>query len=235
MKKIRLYCLPHAGAIANVYMGWKKYIHPSIEIWPIEMPGRGSRLDVPFYGSIAEAVDDVYNMIEKDIEHVPYAIYGHSMGSIIGFELCHKLEQQNCNPPIHAFFSGRNAPHISSGEDKKIYNLQDKEFVAEILKLGGTSLKVFEHEELKGLFLPIIRNDYKICEEYVYADKGKLNCNISILYGKDDDMTADEINQWKQHAKNECKIYEFAGGHFFINDYTENVVRIINNSLAEFD
>lgn len=232
MTKVRLYCLPHAGAIANVYKSWKKYMHNSIEICPIEMPGRGKRINAPFYESIEAAADDVFKMIQEDIKHMPYAILGHSMGSMIGYELCHKLNQSNCIPPIHVFFSGRKAPHIPEN-NRKIHNLPDEEFINEIIKLGGTSLEVFRHEELKNFFLPILRMDYRICEIYDYVDKGQLNFDLSILYGKEDDMTAAEVIQWKQHTKKSCNIYEFSGGHFFINNLTENVVEIINRNLSD--
>jgi surfactin synthase thioesterase subunit len=228
---IKLFCLPYAGASANIYMRWKKYLHNSIDMRLLEMPGRGMRQDVPFYKSVDEAVDDVYKMMKNEIDNEPYAILGHSMGCIIGYELLWKLYQSNCNPPLHAFFSGRKAPHIKENESEDTYKLPDDEFEKEIMKLGGTSSELFEHEELKSIFLPILRADYEICNKYNYIDRGKLNYRLSIFYGQDDEMSFYEVNQWREHTNKECRIHKFNGGHFFINNYTEDIVNEINYML----
>ena len=47
VKRLRLLCLPCAGASATMYLRWKRHLPAWIEIYPVELPGRGERLGEP--------------------------------------------------------------------------------------------------------------------------------------------------------------------------------------------
>lgn len=230
---MKLFCLPYAGGSSVIYTTWKNYVDSSIELCPIELAGRGKRFQEPLYNTIKEMVEDVYEQIKDDIEKDSYAIFGHSMGSIIAYELCHKLEEKNTRKPVHVFFSGHKAPSIIK-DDEIIHDLPDEEFKNKLIELGGTPKEFFESKELCDMFIPIIRADFKAVENYTYnSSNDKLNINISVLYGKKEEMTMNEILQWRNHTNGETKIYPFEGDHFFINDNSQNIVNIINHTLFD--
>lgn len=231
MKKLKLFCLPYAGGSANIYLKWKKILANHIELCPLELAGRGKRYEEPFYENIDAAVEDIYDSLKNQVTETEFALYGHSMGSILAFELSHKFYERLGVLPKHVFFSGHSAPNIPR-KDKKIYLLPDEEFKNELLNLGGTPKELFKEEELLELFLPLLRADFNIIENYIYKDKKvKLNCNITVLNGKKDDLTLNDTIEWRNHTNKDCKILMFDGGHFFINDNTEDIVRIINDTL----
>jgi surfactin synthase thioesterase subunit len=234
MNKIKLFCFPFAGGSAAVFNKWRTLLDKNIEFNPIELAGRGRRIREPLYGSIDDAVADVFNIINTQIKNAPFAFYGHSMGTAIAFELTYKLREQNLPEPGHLFFSGRGAPHMPDDDKKKYHLMPDDEFKEEMIKLGGTAKEFFEHPELLEVFLPLLRNDLKINESYVYKEKpGKLNCSITILNGiRDEDVTSEEVAEWKIHTNRNCTFHNFPGDHFFINDESEKIVQIINNTLA---
>lgn len=235
MSKIKLFCLPYAGSSAMVYYQWNKYMDKHIDLHPVELVGRGSRIDVPFYDSISDAVEDVCCSIKKYIDDTPYAIFGHSMGSWIAFELYHEITKLGLRKPEHIFFSGNRAPHLNNKRNKMIHNLPENEFKDEILKLGGTPREIFEDNTLASIFIPVIRADYKITENYSYtARKNKLECGVTILCGRDDKITQDGINGWKEHVINECEIAYFSGGHFFIHHKVESITDHINQTLRKY-
>lgn len=232
MNKIKLFCLPYAGSSAMIYQQWSKYMDKHIDLHPVELVGRGSRIDIPFYDSISDAVSDVCCSIKKYIDDTPYAIFGHSMGSWIAFELYHELAKLGLHKPEHLFFSGNSAPHLKKKRKKMIYTLPKNEFKDEILKLGGTPSEIFEDSTLASIFLPVIRADYKITENYLYTErKNKIECGVTVLCGRDDEITQDGINGWKEHVKNQCEIVYFRGGHFFLHDNVESITNIINKTL----
>lgn len=140
---------------------WKDYIDKEIEVVPIELSGRGARIDQKLYDTLEEAVEDVYNIIKNEIDDFNYAIYGHSMGSWIALELCYKIEKERRKPPVHLFVSGKEAP-FTKEKKEDIHLLNDKELEKRLIELGGTPKYIFDNEELKKIFLPIIRADYKI-------------------------------------------------------------------------
>lgn len=230
MKK-KLFCLPYAGGSAMVYNTWKKHINHSIELYPVELAGRGRRFSEPLYGSFEDAVEDIYRFVIKILDDTEYAIFGHSMGSLLAVELLHKLKQSEYRAPLHAFFSGRYPPHIKKGED--IYTLPDEEFTNEIFRLGGTPKELMESEELLGLFIPILKSDYRILDGYYYNHgSGKFDCSITVFSGKEDpDIDQGDLSQWQAYTDKTCRIHEFQGGHFFINDHYKSIVEIINSTL----
>ncbi|AGK96289.1 thioesterase II family protein [Clostridium pasteurianum] len=233
MSKIKLFCIPHAGGSAASYSKWQNYINPSIEICPIELAGRGKRFKEEPYNNIGEAVEDIYNIIKKDLDR-EYAFFGHSMGSLIAYELTHYIMQLENKPPEHIFFSGRKAPNVIY-ENNSIHKLSEENLKNKLLEFSGTPKEVLDNEHMCKVFLKILRQDFKICELYTYKNEyPKLNCNITILNGNRDDIKINHIAFWKQHTSKACYIYFFKGGHFYIDDNMENLASIINSTLGIF-
>jgi medium-chain acyl-[acyl-carrier-protein] hydrolase len=231
-KSIKLFCLPYAGGTAMVYTRWRKYLNTSILLLPVELAGRGKRFQTPLYQSFSEAVDDLCRLIQPELEHQPYAFFGHSMGSFLAYELTRKLIALNYPEPVHLFLSGRYPPHLK--KEEKIYHLlPDDEFRKEIIEMGGTPPEVFEHQELLDIFFPILRADYKILETYESPiQETKFQCPITVLCGNQDrDVTIEEMEQWRNYTTNLVDSYQFEGGHFYINEKTEEVTQIINQHL----
>lgn len=233
MKKIKLFCFPYAGGSAAAYNKWKQYLDKRIELHTVELAGRGRRIYDPLYDSMAEAVEDMYKMIGPQLTEMPYSFFGHSMGGIIAFELALKIRELKIPSPVHIFFSGRGAPHISPAEDeKKIHGLPEEEFKKEIIELGGTPKEFFEHPELLDVLLPMLRSDFKIAE--CYEEKSivtPFDHDITVFIGKDEDVTAEQMHGWREHTSGICALHYFNGDHFFINEKTGKVVEIINRTL----
>jgi medium-chain acyl-[acyl-carrier-protein] hydrolase len=234
MKKLKLFCFPYAGGGAAAYNKWRHFLDRHIELRAIELAGRGKRIYEPQYQSIEEMVDDVYNIISSELEHGPYAFFGHSMGGIIAYELAYKVRENQLPEPLHIFFSGRGAPHIHNEDDETYYHLPDEEFKEKILELGGTPKEFFEHPELLEVLLPMIRSDFRIAETYEHSGKVKpLNHDITVFIGKDEEVNAEQMHGWREHTQNVCSIRYFEGDHFFINEETKSVVNIVNHTLIQ--
>lgn len=232
MEKIKLFCLPYAGGSAIVYMTWKKFLDHKIELRPIELAGRGRRFSEPLYQNIEEAVTDIYHQISKELDGSPYALYGHSMGTILVYELLRRIREYKHQEPMHAFFSGRYPPFVY---DKKefIHKLPDHEFMMKIYEHGGTNEEILKNKELLDIFLPVLKADYKIVELYKHCnDILKLDCSITVLNGSRDNYVEEmDIQRWEECTKKQCKFYTFDDGHFFINTYKQDIAGIINSTL----
>lgn len=228
-----LFCLPYAGGSEAAYYSWKKYLDEEIKLHPIKLKGRGRRICEDFYNNIKEAVDDIFYSIKDIIKDEEYAIYGHSMGSVLGYELYYKIVKEKCNIPKHMFFSGQAAPGIKAVTDK-ISQLPDDLFMNEVVKLGGTPKEVLESKELLDIIIPILRSDFKMLEECTYEKRSEnISCNITVFNGLKDKYTKEQIEAWKNTTDGHCEIYNFNGDHFFINNNTEEILNIINNTLLK--
>ncbi len=233
MKRIKLFCLPFAGSSAMFYYSWQRRLHPSIELRPIEIAGRGKRNNELFYDSIAEAVKDILEKIKEELDSSSFAFYGHSMGTLLVYEVIHQLVEETQREPIHSFFTGRYPPHVGY-KGKRMHKLPDNEFLEELNKIGGTSAEFFANKELIDLFLPILRADYKIVEEYEHKPKErKFNHEITVIGGKKDEhVTLEDLNEWRAITNKTCNVYQLDGGHFFIKELQDNVVDLINFHLV---
>lgn len=228
---MKIFCLPYAGGSAVTYHKWKKYINPLIKVEPIELKGRGRRFFEVGYDTLEEAVEDIFGIVRNKIEDEQYAIYGHSMGSILAYELYHKIDSQNVIKPKHIFFSGHGAPN-SEKKEKGIHLLPDEEFIKKIISLGGTPEEVINNRELRNLVIPIIRSDFRILDNYKYKDgRDKIHCDISVFNGKQDDISMEAILKWKEHGDGNFNVYNFDGNHFFINNNVKDITKLINETL----
>src|SRR5689334_10414639 len=115
---MKLFCLPYAGGSALVYKDWKQFFPASIELVPIEYSGHGKRSNQPLYKDVNAAIDDIYGIISKSIiDGLPYAIYGHSMGAMLAYEVAQRLRDNKMPLPVHIIFSGRGVPHRRSEKE----------------------------------------------------------------------------------------------------------------------
>ncbi|MEV4085609.1 thioesterase domain-containing protein [Nonomuraea fuscirosea] len=82
-----LFCLPYAGGGAGAYTGLLRALSalpavPGLTVVPVQLPGRESRIAEPPAFTIAEIADEVAPATDE-----PYALYGHSMGARLAFEV----------------------------------------------------------------------------------------------------------------------------------------------------
>lgn len=229
--KIKLFCLPYAGGAANIYDQWSTKLSRNIELYPINLAGRGNRFKDKPYANLEEAVEDIYDMMKHDISDGEYAIFGHSMGALLAYELAQKIQNLGEKRPMHVFFSGRKPVHIPKTE--RFYrDMNEQEFEQAVLDLGVTPPEIFKNIELKEIFIPLLRSDFTIAETFVNRPKiVPLQCDISALIGKEEAITMEEAEQWKLHTTEKCSVHYIKGGHFFLLSDLQSVLDIINTDL----
>lgn len=233
-KKINLYCLPYAGSSSIIYEKWVDYLSPSIELRPIELAGRGSRIDEPFYDDIMEAVEDVYQKILSDTANYPFAIFGHSMGGIIAYLLAKRFHMDGDTRIKHIFVSGRRPPHKIILDRDKIHLMDDYDFIKKLFDLGGTPKELLQYPEFKTIFMPMIRNDFRLSENYFLLEvDAPVNIDITCYFGENDELTNDRIDEWFGYTSEKYSSRYYMGGHFFINKRENylDVIRDINQCL----
>jgi medium-chain acyl-[acyl-carrier-protein] hydrolase len=238
MSIIKLFCFPYAGGSAAMFNKWKPFLNTNsgIELVPVELAGRGSRVSEPLYIGLQEAVDDLYQIVSASIGNTPYAFFGHSLGGLLVYELAQKIKLlKNIPQPLHLFFSGKSAPDIERSRSKKYHLMDNDDFKLKVIELGGTPPEFFNHPELVEFFLPMLKNDFRLSEINLSEQSADpFECNISVFLGKDDCETSEEqASNWKMHTKGICTLHYFNGGHFFLHDEGIAIIELINNTLAK--
>lgn len=233
MSIIKLFCFPYAGGSSMIFNKWKPYLNafPDIELIPVELAGRGTRMEEPLYSELQEAVEDLYQVVISKINDSQYAFFGHSLGGLLVYELAQKIRQLNMPQPVHLFFSGRCAPDIK--RNKKYHLMDNDEFKLKVFKLGGTPSEFFDHPQLMELFLPVLRNDFRIAETDLSEQKlNPFDCDISVFLGRQDyEISPQVANRWKMHTKGTCVLHYFDGGHFFLHEEVAGITKLIKEYL----
>jgi len=236
MSAIKLFCIPYAGASAMVYRKWEFIGHGVFEVVPVELAGRGLRAESACYNNFLEAVDDVIQSITaQDCEE--YAIFGHSMGSWIAYEAYRKLQELGKKLPVKLFISGSKPP-FATEKSEPIHQLPEHLFQTEIINMGGTPKKIFEDKALSELFLPILRSDYTILEEYeaeACLQEEKIKCDTVLIYGSQDTVCFEEVKEWQQAFEKEPDIHCVEGGHFFVTVNADEVIGILEKEMSRED
>lgn len=233
MTRIKLFCFPYAGGSARFYKSWQRFFPPEIEVIPIDPPGRGKRFGMPFCTSVEEMVRDIFDQIKDQITDENYALFGHSMGAVVAQEVTYLIKEAGLPYPMHLFLSGRGAPQVPDEEDEEhMHLLPDDEFKRKLIDYGGTPDEVLANEELMNIFLPILRADFRVCDNYQHIDPGyQFPMGITVLTGLEEKVTEEQIQGWQHYTAQKLKVNRFPGGHFFIHDHTLNIVRIISQTL----
>jgi surfactin synthase thioesterase subunit len=238
MVNIKLYCLPHSGASAMVYNCWRRKIPSWLAVHPIELPGRGLRMNEPLQQNMPVLVKQLAAEISRDISlhpSQPYALLGHSLGALLAFELAHALPKLGCAPPAVLFASGTAAPTKRDEYDKDLSEPKtDEALIDDLRNLEGTSEDILSNKELMSLILPVMRADYLLCGGYVYQHQAvKLMCPVHVLAGKTDTANDEQLNAWQNETAVEFSLTMFEGGHFFIKAHEEIVLSHIEKKLAK--
>ena len=230
--RLRMFCFPYAGGGASVYRGWASLLPADIEVCPVQLPGRESRLrDQPF--SRPEPMISTLADVLQPYMDLPFVFFGHSMGALIEFELTRELRRRGLKQPLHLFASGRRAPHLPPREED-IHDLPEDEFIAKLRELNGTPEEVLQHAELMKLLLPILRADFAVNETYVYKEEEPLDIGISAFGGLGDvEITREDVEAWRQHTRGRFKIRMLLGDHFFIHGTKDLILEAVARDLAE--
>ncbi|MFI1285896.1 thioesterase II family protein [Streptomyces sp. NPDC020858] len=227
---VRLVCFPHAGGSATFYFPVSGALSRSMEVLAVQYPGRQDRHGEPCVSDIGELADRVVEEL-LSLDTKPLALFGHSMGATVAYEVARRLEGKGIKP-LRLFVSGRRAP--SRTRDENVHQRDDTGLIAELKRLGGTNTQSLDDPDVLRMILPAVRSDYKAVESYRHLPGPPLGCPVVALTGDDDPrVTLDEAKAWSEHTVGgfELKVYE--GGHFYLNSHATAVTEAISAGIAE--
>jgi medium-chain acyl-[acyl-carrier-protein] hydrolase len=206
----RLFCLPFAGGGSLAYHNWPSRILAGVEVARVHLPGREARLGEPLFRRLAPLVDTLVEELIPWIDR-PFAIYGHSMGALLAFELARGLRRRYSLLPGHLFVSGYRAPQLPPSE-LPFSRLPDADFIDRIRQLGGVPDLVVENEELMEIFLPILKADFEMLETYVFKEEPPLECPLTAFGGlSDPKFDREKIIAWGIHSSMGFSTHFFPG------------------------
>jgi medium-chain acyl-[acyl-carrier-protein] hydrolase len=224
---VRLFCFHHSGGGASTYYPWVEHISPHIELISIQLPGRENRFTEPLTNNLQ---DIICNLTEEFHPYTdkPFFVFGHSLGALISFEFIQVIHKLYSIFPMHMIVSAARAPHLPF-RMKHLSQLEDKELKEKLIIYNGIDERILHNDELLRLFLPIIKNDFSISENYHSKDSKPFPFDILALSGaQDPTVTQEEIIGWKEHTTGKFEYLSFQGGHFYIRNHQKSILNVVN-------
>jgi len=218
---------------------WLKQANSSgFDVVAVQLPGRGNRRDEKPITNVLKLISELIDPFEKMIklEQRNYCLFGHSMGSLVAFELAREILKRNqIQQPTHLFVSSRIAPQLKTPE----YFKRSKIEMIEVLKwMGGTPPDIFNDQTMLDNLLELVFADFTLNE--TYDEEFRTNqlktmkpftFPITAIKGTNDnnDITLDFVGQWKIHSE-KFELKENEGGHFHAIDNPTGLFEIIQKS-----
>jgi medium-chain acyl-[acyl-carrier-protein] hydrolase len=225
-----LFCFPYAGGAASVFRNWSDGLPADVELCPVQLPGRGTRLTEPPYSRLSLLVEALAEAILPLLDK-PFAFFGHSLGSLVSFELARELRAKHQARPVRLFVSAGPAPQIPH-RGLPIHNLPEREFAAELRRLNGTPDELLDHRELMDIVIPSLRADFALYESYRYSAGPPLDCPISTFGGLSDQKVSHrDLEAWRDQTTVSFSIRMFPGDHFFLKTTQPLLLRALSQEL----
>ena len=231
---IRLFAFPFAGGDVATFAPWADELPREIELCPVSLPGRGRRIGEPAHAHIEPLVKAVADGLAPALGG-RFALFGHSLGGLIAFELARELRRRGGPRPAHLLISSRPAPQLPR-RLTPLWNLPDDVFLRALHERYGYTapVDVGPIDELLELMLPTVRSDVRISDEYAYQGEPPLDIPITTFGGlTDPTVSRDELAGWRQQTTGPFEQRMLPGGHFYLTSEWRFLVRFVANTLQQ--
>lgn len=211
--RFRVVALPHAGGWPSAFRSWWQVLPEDVECVVAQLPGRGARINEPLVTRVEPLVDALVRGL-AELDPMPYAVIGHSFGSVLGYELTRAMEHGGLPPTLLAV-SARQPPCFPS-EPPFAHLRSDAALLDHLVDMGGMSPGLVDRADLVRSSLRAIRADLEAMETYRRPPFGT-GVPILALGAVDDPVVIDErMHLWSLETSGGFSRQTFTGGHFYL-------------------
>ncbi|MER7715433.1 alpha/beta fold hydrolase [Streptomyces flaveolus] len=227
---LRLLCFPHAGGTAQLFHGWPAQLPPDVEVLAVRYPGRQDRLAEACIEDMATLADTIDTALGPWLDR-PLALFGHSMGACVAYEVALRLEARGIVAE-HLLVSAHEAPQWA--EHVAPHEVDDDTLISRVRRLGDLHSEAYDIPELRGLLLPALRSDYRLIEGYHPPNPTPVKAPITAYVGEDDpSCVLDGVLAWSGlTAPGSFALRSFPGDHFYLVAREEEVVADVAARIA---
>ncbi|WP_431924170.1 thioesterase II family protein [Micromonospora wenchangensis] len=229
--RTKLLCLPYAGGGASLYRSWPALL-PGVEVAAVQMPGHESRLGEPSHDRIEPLVHALATAAAPHLDK-PYAIFGHSLGARVGFELARELRRRCLPGPVMLFASACRAPHVPRVPHPPVHAMSDPALLRMLRQMQTVPPEVLDDPDLASVLLPVMRADLNIVNSYEYTDEPALPCPIRVFGGTGDpEVREDDLYGWQAHTTSSFAVRMLPGGHLMIRQRAREITQTVGQAIA---
>ncbi|MEQ8825280.1 MAG: SDR family NAD(P)-dependent oxidoreductase [Filomicrobium sp.] len=228
--RIRLFCIPHGGGGAQAYRELAQVLPDWVEVVAIQPPGRGPRLREDAISEMDKMRGEIVEAITPLLDR-PYAVFGHSVGALIAFEVARELEMRNALAPLRVFLSAFASPADPS-RATDLHKASDDELLSYLSGIGQDALGSEMPQDLKDMVLSAVRADFRLAAEHLAASLPKLQSPVALLGGEQDEsVPVGALEGWQAYLASKPALRMFGGGHFYTETDLEDLAAYLEETL----
>lgn len=228
--RMRLFCFPHAGGSPLAFRRWPAGLPADVEVAAIRLPGRDVRIKEAPLSAWEPLLAAVEEALVPYLDR-PFALFGHSLGASIAYEITRRLAAHGRAMPAHLLVSGRRAPHVPA-RSAPIHGLPRDRFFEQLRLLHGTPAEVLANQEIMDLVEPMLRADIRLAEIWTPATLEPLPLPITGFCGTEDVLAPPpDVQAWAQHTTRAFAAHVYPGHHFFVQTSEAALLRAVARIL----
>lgn len=229
--RVRLFCFTYAASSAQVFHRWNDFAPEWIEISGCELPGHGARLAEKPLDLQDAAATEIADTLEPLLDR-PYALFGHCLGAALAYEATRILRERGKPQPVHLFSSGARGPHLGI-PIADVESMEDDEFIEHMHAAYSAPIEFLRHPEMRPLFLPMVRADARMTQNYRYTPGPPVSYPITAVAGETDpDVQMEHLEGWRRHTEASVATRIYPGNHFF---FLESAPRLLADFVDELE
>ncbi|MGA5203680.1 thioesterase II family protein [Streptomyces variegatus] len=218
-----LYCFPHAGGAAGEYARWAEYA-PGLRLVAVQPPGRAHNLGERALTAMPELVSEILAQVQFT---PPFALFGHSLGALIAYEVARALEPR----PLRLFVSSCPPPPLP-GRAQPLHLLDDSALHAEIeRRWGPLPAATRSDEDLLSAALACYRADLQVLETYEFVPGPRLRCPVTAVAGAGEPEGGAWMTGWRDHTDGAFESFVRPGGHFHTRDDLDGLGKLLSDTV----
>ncbi|MGS0894518.1 thioesterase II family protein [Burkholderia stagnalis] len=211
--RAQLVCFPHAGGTASFFRGWSRALPWDIDLLALQYPGREDRFGEPCAQSIDALAGPAVDAL-RPYAHTPLVLFGHSLGAALAYEVALRLEARGA-APLYVAVSALPPPHRQRPSDLHLQS--DDALLADVARLSGEHAALLADPEMRAIYLPMIRGDYRAIETYRRDRPPRLGAPLGVMLPlADSELDRDEAHAWQDVASHPIRVATFDGDHFYL-------------------
>jgi medium-chain acyl-[acyl-carrier-protein] hydrolase len=213
---VRLFCFSYAGGSARTFTPWAEQLPASIELCPVQMPGRENRIHEAPLRRLEPLLEGLSEVLANH-DDTPFAFFGHSLGAHVAYELALHLRRLGRPGPFRLFLSAAPAPRLMPAVRSR-HRLPDAEFLEYVTGFGGLPDALSRRPKWLAHVLPLLRADLELGNTIAFAaDEPPLDCSMYLLGGLSDPcVSLADLEGWREHTSGGASLRLFDGDHLFL-------------------
>lgn len=214
---VRLFLFHHAGGSHLLYRGWPEHFPQDWELCLLEAPGRGQLQALPLINDCDRLVDYFRTAITPLLDR-PFGFFGHSMGSLISYQLTRRLHHEGEPLPNWLGVSAYGAPRGEAGADGRPHLMSDDELRCWLRNVGGSAPQLLDSDDIWHKFAPVFRNDFELLDTWAPPRHPEpLPVPLSVFGGRRDKLSGeDRLLSWRAFTTRFRGLERYEGDHFYL-------------------